>query len=110
MPYYKLFHNGVPCKLAIKEITPGEGEDAKCEVTFDFIPVEPTPPDTVAFERMMVMFGIKVSLMDQNQRAALRVAWNARGIVDAEAVASASAGEDAVSTERAVAAILRSSK
>lgn len=108
MPYYKLFHNGVPCKLAIKEIKEGEG--GKADIMFDFIPVEPTPPDTVAFERMMVMFGIKVSLMDQNQRAALRVAWNARGIADAEAVASASAGEDAVATERAVAAILRNSK
>lgn len=108
MPYYKLFHNGVPCKLAIKELKEGEG--GKCEVAFDFIPVEPTPADTVAFERMLVTMGFKVSVMDQNQRATLRAVWNMRGIVDAEAVASASAGEDTVGLERAVGSILRNSK
>jgi hypothetical protein len=108
MPYYKLFHNGRPCTLALKSVQ--DKRDGKSELTFDFVPCEPTPADTVAFERELVRMGIRVSDMDVKVRRTLIAVWNARGLVDAEAVHAESADQDQVGVTSAVAAILRSSR
>lgn len=110
MPHYKLFHNGRPCTLHLKAVTPRDDGSGEADFEFDFIPRKPTPADIVAFEREMIRMGIRLSEMDIKTKDTLRAVWNARGIVDAEAVAAASGGEGQVDVGDAVDSILRNGR
>lgn len=106
MPQYVLFQNGRACTLKLKGFKKREGSDIH-DFEFDFVPRKPTPAEQVAFERELFRLGVRTSDLDIKLKKVLRAVWNARGIMDAEAVQEASKDEDEMTVTAAVGAILR---
>jgi hypothetical protein len=107
VPYYVLYHQGRPCTLQLKSVE--QGKDGHAVFAFDFIPREPTPADVLAFEREMVRMGIRMDTVDAQARRVLVAVWNARGLVDSEAV-QASVKQGRVDVEDVVSAILTNNR